>query len=72
MNFCSKALRAEEIAAEKKCIALIEEFQGKKKHKLRDLKDQEDMQYQLDSYEQSLNEAVDELEDNLMETEMLL
>jgi hypothetical protein len=43
-----------------------------KKHKLRELDDQEDKALIIDEYETELHNAVEELEDNLMEIEMLL
>lgn len=71
--YCSKAMRDEELMCEKTAIQFIEDFQGKKKHKLRDIEEEkEDIEHQLDDFQKELLELVDDLEDNLMEIEMKL
>ena len=65
-------MRDEELLGEKKSIVLMREFQRLKKHKLRELEDLEEKTYQLEDFEDELMRAVDTLEDNLMEIEMLL
>lgn len=65
-------MRDEELNGEKKSIDLIREFQRLKKHKLRDLEEQEDKALIIDDYENELHNAIEGLEDNLMEIEMLL
>ena len=70
--YCSKAMRDEELTCEKNAIKFIEDFQGIKKHKLRDIDDQDDKDLQLDDFEKELLDLVNELEDNLMEIEMKL
>ena len=72
IKYCSKVMRDEELLGEKKSIDLIREFQRLKKHKLRYLEDQEDKAMIQDDIEQELITAVEGLEDNLMEIEMLL
>lgn len=70
--YCTKVMRDEELLAEKKSIDLIRKFQSKKKHKLRDLDEQEDKALIIEEYETELMNSVEELEDDLMEIEMLL
>ena len=70
--YCEKVMRDEELLAEKRSIELIANFQGLKKHKLRDLENQEDKQLDVDDIERELLDAVDTLEDELMNIEMLL
>lgn len=41
-TYCEKVLRDEELIAEKKCVDMIKDLQGYKKHKLRDLESLED------------------------------
>ena len=72
IRYCSKVMRDEELQGEKKSIDLIREFQRLKKHKLRDLEDQDDKALITDDYEAELHTAIEGLEDNLMEIEMLL
>ena len=70
--YCSKVMRDEELLGEKKSIDLIRHFQRLKKHKLRDLEEQEDKALIIDDYETELHTAIEGLEDHLMEIEMLL
>ena len=71
--YCTKSMREEELECEKKAIKLIEDFQGKKKHKLRKIEnDGDEIDHVLDDFEKELLDLVDELEDNLMEIEMKL
>lgn len=71
--YCSKEMRDAELLCEKTAIQYIEDFQGKKKHKLRDIEEEkEDIEHQLDDFEKELLELVDTLEDNLMEIEIKL
>ena len=71
--YCTKSMRDEELECEKKAIKLIEDFQGKKKHKLRKIEnDGDEIDHILDDFEKELLDLVDELEDNLMEIEMKL
>ena len=72
IKYCSKVMRDEELLGEKKSIDLIRTFQRLKKHKLRYLEDQEDKAMIQDDIEQELITAVENLEDDLMEIEMLL
>lgn len=66
-------MRDEELDCEKRAIKLIEDFQGKKKHKLRDIeKEGEEFEHLLEDFEKELLDLVDDLEDNLMEIEMKL
>ena len=71
--YCTNAMRQEELECEKKAIKLIEDFQGKKKHKLRKIENEgEEIEHLIDDFEKELLDLVDELEDNLMEIEMKL
>lgn len=72
IQYCSKAMRDEELLGEKKSIELIREFKRLFKHKKRYLEAQEDKSMIVDDIEQELITAVEVLEDNLMEIEMLL
>ena len=51
ITYCEKVLRDEELMAEKKCVDMIKDFQGYKKHKLRDLDALEDKGLQIDEFE---------------------
>jgi hypothetical protein len=72
ITYCSKVMRDEELLGEKKSIELIRKFQQFKKHKLRELEEQEEKGLIIDDIEKELNDAVEKLEDDLMEIEMLL
>ena len=72
ITYCSKVMRYEELLGEKKSIELIRKFQQFKKHKLRELEEQEEKGMIIDDIEKELNDAVEKLEDDLMEIEMLL
>ena len=72
IEFCSKAMRDSELDCEKRAIQFIADFQGIRKHKFRDIEDQEDRDLQMDDFEKELLGLVNELEDNLMEIEMKL
>lgn len=51
---------------------MIRGLEGMKKHKLRHLENSQEKHMLLDDYEQELLQAVNQLEDELMEIEMLL
>jgi hypothetical protein len=70
--YCSKIMKDEELLGEKKSIDHIRNFQRLKKHKLRDLEEQDDKALIIEDYETELHNAIEGLEDNLMEIEMLL
>lgn len=72
ITYCSKVMRDKELECEKQSIELIKSFQRLKKHKLRYLDQQDDKAALLDEIECELVEAVEKLEDDLMEIEMLL
>ena len=72
ITYCSKVMRDEELLGEKRSIELIRKFQQFKKHKLREIEAEDDKQLILEEYEQQLIDAVEKLEDDLMEIEMLL
>jgi hypothetical protein len=72
IDFCTKSLKDSELDAEQRSIQKIEGYLGFKKHQLRDLESQEDMAYQLDDFEKRLGDAINVLEDDLMDIEMLL
>ena len=65
-------MREEELNAEKRSIVLLEVMKGLKKHSYRNLKEAQDLAHECDESEISLNKAVNKLEDDLMEIEMLL
>lgn len=72
IEYCSKAMRDSELDCEKRAINFINDFQGIRKHKFRDIEDQEDRDLQMDDFQIELLDSVDTLEDNLMEIEMKL
>ena len=71
--FCRVTLREEELEAESKSVNLIRAFNGMRKHKMNEMDNLgEQVQFQIDDYQNHFTEAVNTLEDNLMEIEMLL
>lgn len=72
IEYCSKAMRDSELDCEQRAINFINDFQGIRKHKFRDIEDEEGRELQYDDFEKELIGLVDELEDNLMEIEMKL
>lgn len=72
IKFCHKLMHEEELSAEERSIALIRDLQGVKKHKLREIEESEDRHLASDDFEETMNAAVDKLEDDLLEIEMRL
>lgn len=72
VEYCSMVMRDKELRGESNSVALIRDYQGLKKHKKRYLEEQEDKAIIMDDMEQELITAVETLEDELMEIEMLL
>ena len=70
--FCDKTLKDSELAAEKKCIKLIQGFESLKKHKIKTLETSENKMLEIDDCQDDLKKAVIEVEDGLLEVEMLL
>lgn len=70
--YCEKVLREAELNAEKESITLISDFQGKKKHKMRELEEHDSKADVLDEYQEEITVWVDLLEDDLMTIEMRL
>lgn len=65
-------MREEELEADRKSIAIMDDMRSKKKHAYRDLDDATDKMLLIDDLEKELISSVDKLEDDLMEIEMLL
>ena len=65
-------MREEELDAEKRSIEILNDLKSKKKHKYRDLDEAEDRSMVLDDTEKELVNAVNKVENDLMEIEMLL
>ena len=65
-------MREAELNSEKKSSNIIEKFVSLKKHKLRDLDEQPDKSLLLEEFEKELFDAVDILENEIMELEMHL
>lgn len=72
ITYCSKVMRDKQILCEQQSIELIRKFQQFKKHKLRHLEDEDDKVLIMDEFETDLTNAVETLEDDLMDIEMLL
>lgn len=56
--FCEKTLRDSELAAEKKCIVLIQKFESLKKHKIAALEASENKMLEIDDCQDDLKKAV--------------
>ena len=72
ITYCMKAMRDEEKRAEKKSIAILDELKGKKKYAYRTLDSSTDRSMQIDEIEEDMINAVNKVEDDLMDIEMLL
>jgi len=70
--FCERAMRTEELEADKKSIFKLDELKSKKKYAYRELEDAENKMLKIDDVENDLIESVDNIENDLMEIEMLL
>jgi len=65
-------MKQEELIADKKSIEKMDELKAKKKYSYRELEEAPDKMLRIDDIEQELIEAVEKVENDLMEIEMLL
>ena len=72
IKYCERELRKEELLAEKKSIELIRDYQSLKKRQFRYMEALEDKAGEIDEYEKKMLKAVEDLEEELMNIEMVL
>jgi hypothetical protein len=72
IKYCERELRKEELQAEKKSIELIRDYQSLKKRQYRYMESLEDKAGEIDDYEKKMVKAVEDLEEELMNIEMVL
>jgi len=65
-------MKEEELKADRKSIEKMDELKAKKKHAYRELDEAPDKMLRIDDIEQELLDAVNKVENDLMEIEMLL
>jgi hypothetical protein len=72
ITFCRGLIDKAQLEADRKSQELVSMFMSMQKHKMRDLEKQDDRTLQLESYENLLHDAINKLEDDLMDTEYRL